>query len=777
MFFAFFLRSKQPQYKGQKEFSILQNDTEVLFDKWAIPHIYTKNEIDAYRTIGYLHAQDRLFQMEIMRRLAKGELAEILGPDLLKYDLLFRTVGIRDIAERLAIKSKDESPSSKAFEAYLAGVNEFISKGPRPIEFQILGIPSRPFEASDSFAIAGYMAFSFINGLQTDPLIAYIDAHLDPTFKTDILPSLSSPYSLNKKDTEAMTSFIMYAENLAQAPFDAFRGSNGWVMSGEKTRSGKAILANDPHIGYSSPSVWYEASIEYPDFKLYGHYLAGVPFALLGHSDTHAWGLTMLQNKDIDFYTEKRNPNNAKQVWFKDHWENLITRTEKVKIKDQEDHVLNIEISRHGPLIQEVMESFKTAKSPISLKWAFDDEENDVFNSLYKLGHAAKLNDAEEAVSRIHSPGFNVIYTNAEGDIAWWAVARFPIRPEHTQNRFLLDGSSGKDEHLGHYPFSSHPMSINPSEGFIATANQDPFRKHPYRVQGYYNPDFRYDAIVKQLSSKDSGWTVDELKQIQLHTENESYGDMLSHLLPLIDNDDTHKDPLHEAALTLLKTWDWQHSIESQGATIFHEFLGNLIVNIFADRLPEAIFTALRKSNYIHDALVRIVENPKSPWWTDKDSKDQRKEWVQKAWKTSVHNLEASLGPKPMKWNWGRVHIVTHKHILGQSRFLAWFFNIGPLAANGSVEVPNNFAFHMGSGLHEVNYGPSTRRVIDFINPGESWGINPTGQSGYFANAHYRDQAAMYHQGEYRLQILDRKALKDPKTLVLKAPMQSGAVR
>lgn len=785
MIFALFLRSKQPQYKGEKELAGLSQDTEVLFDKWAIPHIYAQNEEDAYRALGYLHATDRLFQMEMMRRLAKGELAEILGPDLLKYDELFRTLGIREISERLAKKHSKGTAGVKALEAYLEGVNAFIKNGPRPIEFNILSIPSRPFDATDSFAISAYMAYSFINGMKTDPLITYIDEQLSPEYKVDLLPKKSTQLSkkgLNAKDRlgnaetpeEIIKEVTKYAHSLMKDFLPEFEGSNAWVLSGKKTRSGKTMLANDPHIGYSSPSVWYEASMEYPGFKLYGHYLAGVPIAMLGHSEHHGWGVTMLQNKDIDFYKEKVNPENPNQVWFRDHWENLSIRKEEIRVQDKNTPFgavvqLDVQSTRHGPIINKVIDGFKEVKEPISIRWEFANDENGIFEAFYELAHAETLKEAEQAVSKIYAPGLNVVYANTEGDIAWWAAAHFPIRPDHIQNKFLLDGSSGEDEYQGFHPFSSHPMSVNPDEGFIATANQNPFRNHPYEVPGYYNPDFRYEAIVKVLSEKESDWSVEDIKALQLKTGNQSYKRILDKVLPVLENEEVHKNELSAAAYTLLKEWDLQHSIEMPAPTIFHEFMGNILEKVFSKRLKEPFYDSFRKSVFIHEALVQVMVNHESVWWKDESSKNQYKEWILEAWNTSVKNLEKSLGPKPLLWKWGRVHTVTHKHALGKSKLLSWLVDLGPIAANGSTEVINNFNFYMSPGLHEVHAGPSTRRVIDFVNPGESWGINPTGQCGYFANSHYRDQVSLYHQGEYRTQILERKALKEPKRLVFKA--------
>ncbi len=768
MVVALYLRSMQPKHKGELALAGLKEETEVLFDKWAIPHIYAKSEHDAYFSLGYLHAQDRLFQMEIMRRLGRGELAEILGPELIKYDSLFRTLGTHRIAARLAEKLSPDSPEGQAIAAYVAGVNEFIKTGTLPLEFKVLGMQVRPFESTDSFAIAAYMAFSFVKALRSDPLFAFIHEKLGPEFLKDVLTSEQLAGSSFRKspDLAVLESFTAFAKNWDIDAFTGFEGSNGWVISGRWTRSGKTMLANDPHINFSSPSVWYEAHMEIPNFSLYGHYLAGVPVALLGHNEKQGWGITMLQNDGMDFFQEKVNPENAQQVWFKDHWENIETHTEIIKIKGQPDLKIDVRSTRHGPIVNNVIDGLKRIQAPVAITWDFLDEDNEIFQSFYQLARSESVEDAEHAVGLIHSPGLNVTYANAKGDIAWWTAARFPIRSAASEEQFILDGSSGEHEYLGYHSFESHPKLINPPEGFIVSANQDPFTNHPYKVRGYYNPDYRYDTLRERLPMNKQ-WSVEGVKALQLETQIRIYRRILDRLLPLVE-DEASKDPIARDAHFLLSKWDFRHAIDENAPTVFHEFMGQLTEKIFRPRLTESFFDAFRHSNRIHDTLIHIMENPESPWWQDKEGKVQQKESVIAAWNDAIRALKESLGSNPRQWNWGRVHTVAHKHLMGRNAFLGWLMNIGPVAASGSVEAVNNLYFLIGPGLHEVEAGPSTRRVIDFANPLESWGINPTGQSGYFANSHYRDQAALYHQGEYRLQLMDRKALADAKRLALR---------
>lgn len=770
-----FFGSKQPKRKGELIITGLHQDVEVIFDKWAVPHIHAQNESDAYFSLGYLHAQDRLFQMEMLRRLAKGELAEIFGEEALKFDKFFRTLGIRSIGEKLFAKLDRQSPAYHALEAYLAGLNSYVTKGPTPIEFQILGIPKSSFEPVDTFCIAGYMAQSFVKAIQVDSFVDFVREKLGAQFIADIAPNAekqvvgSLPFEPLQGLADLGHSFATFHQSLGSS----FDGSNAWAISGKRTRSGKPILANDPHIGFSAPSVWFEAYLETPDFSIYGHHIAGVPVALLGHNEKHGWGLTMLQNDGMDFYREKTNPENPNQVWFRDHWEDLKIHTETIRVKGKADVSVEIKASRHGPFINEVIPEFKEQTQPIAVWWDFADDENDMLGSFYDLAHAQNISQAEQAVSRIHSPGFNVMYANASGDIAWWTAARFPIRPKHTLGKYILDGASGLDEFEGFYPFSSHPSRVNPASGFIVSANQDPFGNHPYQVPGYYNPAYRYDLIKERLEAKASDWTIEDIKNVQLETTNPIYRRITTRLLAVLAPQVSQTLALDASARTLLEHWNFQHSIESLPATVFHEFLGQLVLTIFHDRLPHTFYNALLQSNLIHDALVRLMENPQSPWWQDKNGVARQKEIVTEAWNKTLISLEAALGADTQKWQWGKVHTVEHKHVLGRSKLLSWLVNVGPIAAMGSVEVVNNHYFWVSPGQHEVRTGPSTRRIIDFVNPKESWGINPTGQAGYFANAHYRDQAPLYHQGEYRLQIMNAKTLEKPRRLFLRAAARS----
>ena len=312
-----YLYSLQPQYSGRLTLAGLQDKVEVIFDSYGIPHIYGQCETDVYFALGYVHAQERLFQMEMMRRVAAGRLAEILGEKLVKTDKFFRTLGMSQDADKNAAHffKNPSKPWQKSVLAYLAGVNRFIDHGDMPLEFRILGIPKEKFTPRDIYLNGALMAFGFAAGFQMDPLVTkayhklgwnYIkDWVLDWPPGAQKIPVYPTNYSASAETLAASINEIV-----VNLPVPDWIGSNGWVVSDKKTASGKVIFANDTHMMYAQPSVWYEAHLEYPGFSFYGNFAAGIPFALIGHTRFAAWGLTMFENDDVDFYRERLNPDN-----------------------------------------------------------------------------------------------------------------------------------------------------------------------------------------------------------------------------------------------------------------------------------------------------------------------------------------------------------------------------------------------------------------------------------------------------------------------------------
>ena len=774
---AWYVHTKQPVRSGAAGLRNLQAPVRVNYDERGVPHIRAENESDMYRALGYVHAQDRLFQMEIVRRLAKGELAEILGPKLLDTDKLFRTLGIRARADEAVAQLDLGNPASQALLAYLDGINQYQASHKAPLEFDILGIPKRPFTPQDTFAVSGYLAYSFAAAFKTEPALTYIRDHLGAdylkVFDIDWHPegvlAQAAPV-LDSGDWKNLNQLALNSQKaLDAAAIPLFEGSNAWAISGRRTASGKPILAGDPHIGYSAPAVWYEAHLSAPGFDLYGHYQALNPVALLGHNAQFGWSITMFQNDDVDLIAEKVNPANAKQVWYQDQWVNLQTRTETIAVKGAAPVQLKLRRSPHGPIITDAF-SENYGKTPVAMWWAFLETENPVLQAFYELNRADTREKARTAANKIHSPGLNVVWANAAGDIAWWAAAKLPIRPEGVNPTFILNASKGEAEKLGFYNFSFNPQEENPPRGYIVSANHQPKPSSGVPVPGYYNLADRAQRLDLLLDNPKRKWDTAGAQALQLDAGTDYSARVLKDLLPVLRAVVT--DPNEKAFLEPLEKWDGSYTRDSIAATLFSELLYQLAQAAMADELGEVQFDNLLRTRALDSALPLLAADAKSPWWDNVDTapKESRFETVRVAWHDALEHLQSLYGKSLLSWSWGQTHTLTHGHPLGLQKPLNLLFNVGPFAVAGGREVPNNLSSDIGTAPWPASYGPSTRRVVDFADASKAVGINPVGQSGVLFDAHYADQAEQFAEGLYVPQYLSAADVKahTQSTLTLK---------
>jgi penicillin amidase len=752
---AWYMHNKQPQRSGEVKLTNLQAPVSVRYDERGVPHIQAQNEADMYRTLGYVHAQDRLFQMEMVRRLARGELAAILGPKLLDTDRLFRTLGIRAHADAYVAKMDPNTAANQALTAYLDGVNQYQNTHPAPLEFDILGISKRPFTAEDTLSVAGYMAYSFAAAFRTEPVLTYVRDELGVDYLNvfdlawhpkGVVPSRLT--SSDWRDLENLASISQQA--LTDSGIALFEGSNAWAVSGSRTASGKPLLAGDPHIGFAVPSVWYEAHLSYPGFELYGHHQALNPVASLGHNLDFGWSITMFQNDDVDLIAEKLNPDNTNQVWYQGQWVDIQSRSEKIEIKGEDPVTLTLRRSPHGPIINDALGKH-AGKTPIAMWWAFLETENPILDAFYQLNRADTLAKARAASEKIHAPGLNVVWANASGDIGWWAAAKLPLRPSGVDPTFILDGSSSESDKLGFVPFTANPQEENPARGYIISANHQPVPASGLQVPGYYNLPARAIQLEQHLADNSVKWDLQNSQALQLDTGNGYAQRLLKPLLPSIQ---AAANADEQALVQLLRNWNGEHNLDDIAPTIFNQLVYQLSYEAMYDEVGDSLFGTLINTRVIDFALPRLADQPDSPWWDNLATSDieDRAAIVKVAWQASLEHLRSTLGTSTDSWQWGKAHTLTHEHPLGQQKPLDKFFNVGQFPAPGGHETPNNLSHKMGPAPWSVVYGPSTRRLVDFANPSHSLGINPVGQSGVLFDQHYQDQAQSYINGQYRKQ-------------------------
>ncbi|MEY4258808.1 MAG: hypothetical protein RJA56_1709, partial [Pseudomonadota bacterium] len=538
-------RYSLPQRDETLPLTGLSAAVQVHYDEFGVPHLQAQNDADLYRALGFVHAQDRLFQMEMMRRLAKGELAAILGPKLLDTDRVFRTVGLRHHAEQAAARFDTQSEAGQAMLAYLDGVNQFQSSRPLPLEFHLLRITPQPFTLADTFSVAAYMAYSFAAGVRTEPVLTHIHNELGPAYsalfdrpwQADGVWRQPAPAPVSAPPVALAQSAAPRAQPGAAMPLNpaalsdarqwmrwshaamdvagmpVLEGSNAWAVSGQRTASGRPLLAGDPHIAYAVPAVWYEAHLSSPGFELFGHFLALNPMALLGHNRDFGWSLTMFQNDDTDLVALTVDPKNPDRIWHQGAWVDLIVREETIAVKGADSVVMQVRSSPHGPVINDALPS-PSAGQPLALWWTLYQTENPIVEAFYQLNRANTLDKARQAASLVHAPGLNVVWANAQGDIGWWAAARLVIRPDGVDPSRILDDARGEAVKLGFLPFERNPQEENPARGFIVSANHQPAGATV--VAGYYNPGDRARRLYQQLGQDTERWDTSNTQALQL---------------------------------------------------------------------------------------------------------------------------------------------------------------------------------------------------------------------------------------------------------------------
>lgn len=764
----------KPSYEGQEQLKGIDKETTVYFDDFGVPHIYANSQKDAMVALGYIHAQDRLWQMELLRRIAPGRLSEIFGSKALKSDLFFAGLGINENSQKTIAKLDKNSQSYILASAYLNGINQYLEEGKTPIEFQILGIKKEKFTLKDVHNIFGYMAFSFAQAQKTDPLMTDIRDKLGAEYLKDfgLDGSLGTTQIKNHegKSNEYAEISKSIASLLDNSVVPAFIGSNSWVIAPQKTKNGKVILANDPHIGFSQPCVWYEAHIKTPDYENYGYYMAGMPFPPLAHNHEYAYGVTMFENDDVDMFQEEENPNNPNQYKTVNGYLNYKIRKEIIKVKDSSDVVLEVKETQHGPIMNSFIDGMSDKKL-VSMYWVFTQQNNQSLDGLYSITNAKNLNDFRKGVALIAAPGLNFMYGDAKGNIAWNTAGKLYKLDKSVNPNFILNGANGIDDKKEFLDFSKNPHAINPSWNYVYSANNQTEAVDGYLYPGYYLPEDRAKRIVSLLEPKNN-WTKEEVGKMMNDNTSSVIPTVVKNLVSTLDLKSLSSS--EKQAVAILKTWNGSNNLKDIAPTIYNKWIYLYLKNTFQDELGEADFKMFLQTHICKQIIATQTMNDKSIWWDNvstKNKKETRAEILTNSFHEAIVSLEKQLGKEVNSWTWNRVHTLEHPHPLGQVAALRKIFNVGPFEVPGSEEVINNLFFDFtDSGIYNVNVGPSTRRVIDFSDIENSMSILPTGQSGNPFSKHYDDQSEMYAAGKFRKMKLNKKEIIKTSTKLVFKP-------
>ncbi|WP_127717530.1 penicillin acylase family protein [Halobacteriovorax sp. HLS] len=749
-----------PYGSGTLEMPILDQKVSVTRDVEGIPHIVAKSRKDVYRALGYVVASERLFQMELLRRLGSGTLSEVIGQKGLEIDKTFRTIGVRRVFKEKLDRGLINKDMLVEVSAFFEGVNFFVKNGPMPIEFVVANITPREFDVLDSYSIIGYFSYAFAAFIRHDLLMEQLKDKLPKELFQDLQidPSLNSTMTA-KASGDLQTIFNGFRD--ISSIFYGLEGSNAWAVNSKRSKSGAPILASDPHVTLSSPGIWFEAHLKVDDesdpFETYGHFIPGIPFAAMAHNEKRGWGITISYLDDMDFFKEEI-VEQGNQYLFKGKKVDVRRFSEEIKVKGEDDYHLPIRMTEHGPLLDEIIET-----KSIALKWSFHHILNRPLESFWKMNKAKSFEEFKQATSLAASPGLNIIYADSDDNIARLNLGLYPKRARGTNGMSVLSGA-GDEEYVGYMPFEKMPHSINPSSGIVISANNRPLEASS-EFTGLWQPRDRFITLYSKLHSKDK-WDSEAFMELQNNIKNSENQWMLEILVKNLESSTFTK--LEAQAFSELKSWDGLSHATSVGASIYHETLFNITMNSLdeLDQEDRLDYCALSARWFY---LQRILRDSENKWWDNISTSEveSQKEIIFKSFQQSISKLSDQLGKNIKKWKWGAIHQVEFRHAFGRSWPLDLIFNIGPTPISGAYNEVNNLRMVGCKDGHAVKAGPSTRRIIDFANPGKSYGILPLGNSAHRFSPFYDNQLERYKVGKYRLQIMDDELLKENTLLKL----------
>lgn len=771
MFIILFVTNSRLQSQKSMSYQItgLHERVMVIRDLFHIPHIYGENLHDAFFMLGYLHAQDRLFEMDILRRRAKGELAELFGSHFYEADLLSRQLGIRRTAEAVWQENSLETWIKETLVAYSNGVNAYVKEIGKEEITKKIPIPNyqfKPWTPVDAIAFVKYMGWDQsgtdddlwfgmivekfgwqianelwpLNRPFENPIVpSYTNNNITPTFgfndfEMDILQDI--PYDELMKKFQSQPLLTRYE--------GAF-GSNNWVIDGTKSVTGKPILCNDPHLGFQLPSLWYAAHIVAPDFNVTGVTFPGVPYVVIGHNSNIAWGITNMQADAVDFFVETFDSNNPNRYLHCGEWKETKIVRETINIAGEKSREVEIAYTVHGPVMER-------AGVKIAMQWTGLEPTYELAG-IAKFNRAKNLDEFKDALRYIGVPAINLVYADNDGNIAMAPHGNLPIRKKGL-GRIPHDGASGEYDWSGYIPRDELPFALNPPEHYLLSANQRPAPAgYPHYLGWMWDPAYRARRINTLLQSKEKI----NLKDMQTF-QYDHFSLPASIFVPIL-LDAYRQKPFGgdgvAKCVNILKGWDFQMSPESAAPIIWTQWFQLYREAVWQDdftawKVPNTGgswgFTANNRREPVLEVLEYITRHvPDSPWFDDKSTPQVETRYhilaqsFVKATKQLMAQAEKFGGQEPAQWKWGENHKLSISSIK----------NIQELNRSGYTIPGGRFTVNPGGGINGTGGGASWRMIVDFSNLNNSVGIYPGGQTGDHRNPHYDDLIPMWVKGDY----------------------------
>lgn len=796
-----------PQIDGEIQLEGLDGPVDVYRDSVGIPHIYATTQHDLFFAQGYIHAQDRFWQMDFWRHVGSGRIAEMF-PSQADTDAFLRTLGWRVTAEQ---EYELLDAESKALvNAYTAGVNSYIEGKDAvdlSLEYALLGLPIlapdykiEPWTPVHSLTWGKAMAWDLRGNMGEEIERAVLMKTLTPEQVAELFPEYPSdhPVIVNKigGETVARNATPAAAFNIpddvlatlqnnvslldvALGPLGDGVGSNSWAVSGSLTSTGEPLLANDPHLGIQMPSIWYQVHLECRPvsdacpYNVAGFSFPGVPGVVIGHNEQIAWGFTNVGPDVMDLYIERVNPENPNQYEVNGEWVDFETREEIIHVAGGEPISHTVRLTRHGPVISDDYgplkdkgeagdEEFVPFKDRagvdlpeqyvIALKWTALAPSTP-FKAIWGFDKAKNWDEFREAAKDFHVPPQNLIYADVNGNIAYQMPGDIPIRAKG-DGTLPVPGWTDEYEWTGYLPFEELPYTVNPAEGYIVTANNrvPPF-DYPNWITYDWDYGFRAQRIVDMIQDAPGKIDIAYIQQMQ----GDSFDAVAAQYVPIL----LETEGLSEKHASLLTGWDYQDSIDSSAAAMFNAFWRRMLKNTFNDEMPEERYYPDGGSRW--NEVMRHMDES-SRWWDDTSTTDvveTREEIIKKSFAEGVSELEEKFGSDTSKWKWGDMHASTFRNgTLGESGIglIEDLFNRGPFPTGGGEAIVNATGWSVRDG-YETNWLPSMRMIVDLGVLSNSVTVHTTGQSGHAYHPHYIDLAPLWANIEYYPMLWEQSAI------------------
>lgn len=747
IFLNMYIGKSKPVISGEVGVSILDDEVIVMRDEAGVPHIEAESDADLYRAQGYIQAQDRLFQMDLSRRQASGRLAEVVGEAAIDTDKHFRTFSLRAAAEASYDGYSDEA--KEVLQLFAEGVNayreEAIDKGKLPYEFKVLGYTPEPWSEIDSLTIGKFMAYDLGGNWDTLAVRHWALNHLDEEKAKELF--IEYP-----EDARSIIEANLQTPVQVAGQFDAdllpheFNGSNNWVVSGDKTKSGFPLLADDPHLGLSTPSIWYQMHLKSPEQNVGGVIFAGVPGIILGHNEDIAWGVTNVGPDVQDLYIEQPNPDDPTQFLYDGEWEKAEVRDETISVKGQEDIPFEVIVTRHGPIVSDIVFKEEVPDAMFSMQWTALEPTLEL-EAVMQMNKANDWESFEKALENFHAPAQNFVFASPDGTIAYKANGRIPLR-KLGDGQLPVPGDSSEYGWEGYIPYDELPRVVNPDEGFIATANNEVVgAEYPYHITKFWAQPYRYERIAEVLESGDQ-FTAEDMMALQLDVKNLYAAEFLPSLIESVRAKDV--DGKYEEALEILAAWDQFDDVDEAAPLIFHKLMKELPLILFEAEMPTDVYAMMPGKGQITDQLLRVGFAGESSAWLDEYGGVD--EWVFDAFEQSMAKTTEEFGKNLSKWRWGDFHQVAFPHPLSSaSSVLAKFLDPKKQELGGSNITVQAAAFKEDG---TVNHGAPWRFVADLEDLSTTYQIVGPGISGHMKSKWFHSAAEDWVQGNFYESVL-----------------------